>query len=413
MANKPENFTIDMLNTETFPEDTDFGEQAEFPLTRARLDAIPIATPDMTTDQLRKICVDYVKLSVSFQWYTDRFVFVPSTRSTPEVFPARSFYKGKLYGGIPYINTASGNLYRILEYYDEKTGFLDTEYFSKNPKVFGTACSGTAGCGWHRVVNSAEISWTHSMNVAHGFIPVGPYKYDHSLQQIWTKNAEGKRIYAYNTKTVCKDNGEQVMYESYALTLPADCYSSNGHVRMCAENPVVVRNEDGTIDGEKSYVVLVEQGLFTKGDHHKRKTAGGIDYLIRGCDGKAFNFLELFDAGYLVHTFAELIGTKKVDVAEVGIGYENETIDAETLYGQKIKANYPISDVFSVVKDEKGEVVKKHVYRHHCHFHKAFSLEKCLPEGLDALCDGKHTIEISAQLYNGQKLTAYSGKLVG
>ena len=404
MANRPENFTIEMLNTDMLPEDTDFGEQAELPLTRARLDAIPIATPDMTTDQLRKICVDYVKLSVSFQWYTDRYI---SFAKKPE----RTLYKGKLYGGIPYVNTASGSVYRILEYYDEKTGFLDTEFFSQNPLLFGTACSGTASCGWHRVVNSAEISWTHSMNVAHGFIPVGPYKYDHSLQQIWTKNAEGKRIYAYNTKTVCKDNGEQVMYESYALTLPADCYSSNGHVRMCAENPVVVRNEDGTIDGEKSYVVLVEQGLFTKGDHHKRKTAGGIDYLIRGCDGKAFNFLELFDAGYLVHTFAELIGTKKVDLAEVGIGYDEGKISADQLYRLLIKANYPISDVFSVVKDEKGEVVKKHVYRHCPHYIKVLSLKNCLPEELGSFCDGKHSIEISAQLYNGQKLVAYSGIL--
>ncbi|MBR7164943.1 MAG: hypothetical protein IKD18_01560 [Clostridia bacterium] len=410
MANRPENFTIDMLNTDTFPEDTDFGEHAEFPLTRERLDAIPIATPDMTTDELRKICVDYVKLSVSFQWYTDRFVFVPSTRSTPDVFPARSFYIGKLNGGIPYINTASGSLYRILEFYDEKTGLLDTEYFSKNPQFFGTACSGTAGCGWHRVVNSAEISWTHSMNVAHGFIPVGPYKYDHSQKQIWEK-IDGKRVYFYNAKTVCKENGEQVMFESYALTLPADCYSSNGHVRMCAENPVVVRNEDGTIDGEKSYVVLVEQGLFTKGDHHKRKTSDGIEYLIRGNDGHAFTFIELFNAGYLVHTFAELIGTKKVDIAEVGIGHEGETINGESLYSSPIKANYPISDIFITVKDENGEEVKKHIFRVHPHYVRTVAAKKYLPEGLCEFCDGKHTIEISAQLFNGQKLVAYTGTL--
>ena len=38
------------------------------PLTQADIDAIPIATADMTEDQLRQIVLDFFRLQLSFQW---------------------------------------------------------------------------------------------------------------------------------------------------------------------------------------------------------------------------------------------------------------------------------------------------------------------------------------------------------
>ena len=360
----------------------------------------------MTTDQLRQICVDYLQLSVSFQWTTDRYI---SFNGKPE----RTFYKGKLYGGIPYINTASGNLYRILEYYDEKTGHLDTSFFKDNPLLFGTACSGTASMALYRVVNSAELSWTHSMNVAHGFIPVGDYKYDHSLRQIWETGPDGKRIYFYNLKHICRDNGEQVMFESYAKALPADCFSSNGHVRLAVENPVVVRLEDGTIDGENSYAVLGEQGLYTKDARHKRTTSDGTAYLIRGTDRFCPTFKQLFDAGYVVHTFAEFLGTKPVERGTVSIGIAEKAVTAEALCAATLKANFPISDIFTTVCDANGNEIYRHVYRSHPHFVRSIPMTKALcREELAALANGENTVEMKAQLANGEKLCCYSGTLL-
>ncbi|MBR3837145.1 MAG: hypothetical protein IKJ74_03280 [Clostridia bacterium] len=386
-------------------------EKADKPLTRADLDAIPIANSSMTTDQLRQICIDYIKLSVAFQWIPNRDMDLGDDKDT-----FRSFKEGNLEGGIPYINTASGNLYRILEFYDSETGILDCSYLGVNPLFFGTACSGTAGWAWYRVVNSAEISWTNSMNVAHGFVPVGPYKYDHSQPVIWTSNDDGTRTYHYSPKSICKENGEQVMYESYAQTLPADCYSSAGHVRMAIDKPVVVRNEDGTINGEKSYVMQAEQGLYNTAEYHRRTTSDGTEYLIRGNDGYAFTFAALFSDGYLPHTFKEFLGTDPVEDSAASLDHTGDSITVEALYGSKLTANYPISDIFTVICDAEGKKVGSYTKRMRYHYTKEAEMKgSTLPESYLApyVQKGGHTIEIRVQLSTGVIVTAYSGALVG
>ena len=384
-------------------------DKADKPMQRSELDAIPIANASMTTDELRQICIDYIKLSVSFQWIPDRDMTLGDDKDT-----FRSFTEGNLEGGIPYINTASGNLYRIFEYYDSTTGILDCSFFGDNPKLFGTACSGTAGWAWYRVINSAEISWTHSMNVAHGFVPVGPYQYDHSFTTVWSSNADGTRTTHYSWKDVCKQNGRQTIYESYAMTLPADCYSSNGHVRMAIDYPVVVRNEDGTINGEKSYVMQAEQGLYNTAEYHKRTTADGTEYLIRGNDGRPFTFKELFDDGYVPHTFKEFLGTDPVEPGQASIGYTDSSITVDQLLASKLEATYCISDVFTIIKDAEGKEVLNYVKRVSNHFTKTISMNKVtIPATYfnQYVTKGGHTIEIKAQISNGELVTVYSGAL--
>jgi hypothetical protein len=70
------------------------------------------------------------------------------------------------------------------------------------------------------------------------------------------------------------------MYESYALVKKADCLVANGHVTMANSPAVVVRNPDGTINGEESYIMQCEQGLFNNTDAYKRTSADGTEYRI-------------------------------------------------------------------------------------------------------------------------------------
>ncbi|MBR3837798.1 MAG: hypothetical protein IKJ74_06605 [Clostridia bacterium] len=387
-------------------------DKVDDPLTPQDVAAIPIAREGMSIDQLRQICVDYVRLSVTFQWVPNQTFDYEARQNggTPVHFD-----EGKLHGGIPYINTASGNLYRMLEFCDSETGILNVEYLEKNTKIFGTACSGTTGWGWARVINSAVCGWTSDLNASHGLIPIGPYTYDHSIKSYGAGGCE-------DAKDIARRNGEQVMYESYALSQKADCFVNNGHVRMNGKDPVVVRNEDGTINGKKSYVVQVEQGLFTTGTYHKRVSASGIKYDIQGNEGVDadgsdyyYTFADLYETGYLPHTFKEFLGTDPIEPAEASIGYTEKTVTGAQLRECTFSANYVISDIFTTLYDPQGNQLVRYVYRHTNHFTREIPLSKAVPELLlkNYTADGQNTIEIKTQLSNGEIVTAYTGTLIG
>ena len=376
-------------------------------LTPEKMAAIPIANASMTTEQLRQICVDYIKLSVSCQWVSDGNYFLVEWDNDE-----RRFKEGKLYGGIPYVNEASGNLYRFMELYDSKTGIVDSTAMRKNPELFATACSGTAGWAWARVINSAEISWTHSLNVQHGLVPVGPYTYDHEIEQFWKWTKKDKKKHLLKTTAICKENTEQVMYESYAMAHLADCFNRSGHVAMAVSEPVVVRNEDGTINAKKSYIMLAEQGQYTVADYHARTTSDGTEYRIRGNDGRKFSFETLFEKGFIVHTFKEFLGTDPVEVGEVTVPMQENVVSYEEIGTGELIANYPISDVFTIVRDKDGKVVLENVMRTTDHFTKVLTMESCMPvRKLRKFRKGDHTIEISVQLSNGERVTAYEGTI--
>ncbi|MBR2615293.1 MAG: hypothetical protein IKC69_01280 [Clostridia bacterium] len=382
------------------------------PLTPERVARIPIANSSMTTEQLRQICVDYVKLSVSFQWVPNRTFECEANQGGGTV---TKFPEGKLHGGLPYVNVASGNIYRVLEYYDTETGVLDMTVFVNKLRHFGTACSGTTGWGWARVVNSAEISFTPDMTQHHGFLKVGPYEYDASIERFGANGAP-------DCRDIAKTNGEQVMYQSYAASKMADCFVNDGHVRMNGKDPVVVYNADGTIDGDKSYIVQVEQGLYTTGAYHKRVSADGIEYVIQGNDGQYgdgsenyFTFKTLFNTGYLPHSFKELHGLDPVEKAEVTMEYTNAVFDAKAddLKGKLLRANYVISHVITTVTDANGNQKLRYMKTVHPHYHYTVDLSEAIPvAGLEPYRQSEGcTIRVEAFLGNGECLLAYEAPL--
>ena len=216
------------------------------PLTWDKINAIPIATDDMTEDQLRKICVDYYRLQLSYQWTpSESFTY------TIEAYDRKvNMKKDCLYMGSPY-DGGRGNLYKIMNYYDPETGILTT---SKNGEyttdLIGNHCTSASHWGWSRVSNTIRFGLTPTVTEANGAIKLGPYKYDN----------EGKNH--KSTRDVCQANGEEVMFQSYALLKPADgviCFNGSGHVMMISGMPEIKYLADGSIDGKNSKVPVMEQ----------------------------------------------------------------------------------------------------------------------------------------------------------
>lgn len=372
------------------------------PLTWDRIRAIPIANASMSIDQLRKICVDFFALQVSFAW-------TPKDNATYVVdsFNHKVNYQiGGLYGGIPYVNLGSNNLYRVMDFYDPETGVFDVKLLETNEKLTGNACSSSAGIAWGRVINSASLSYTSGHTPKAGFLPLGPYV---SNMEISTFGTNDQKI---DVGDILKQNDTQTMYQSYALLKPADGIVSAGHVRMAKEAAHVIYNDDGTINGEESYCVFVEQGCFCDSAAHTRTQADGTKYQIQGNDNYKASFAELAEK-YLPFTFAEFLGTDPVEKSKISLSTTDPDLTVSALLKAKVKSNYIMTDLYCIIRDAAGNQVFKYAFRQPKHYLKTCDLSSVCPVTYlqKYAKEGTYTVEFSAQLSTGERTVFYSGIL--
>ena len=85
------------------------------------INAFPIKTSTMTIDEARSLCVDFFRFSKTALWIADDdFQIFDSSGKL-----SRTVEKGKVYGGLPYVGVASGNVYRTMDYLDPTTGVVN------------------------------------------------------------------------------------------------------------------------------------------------------------------------------------------------------------------------------------------------------------------------------------------------
>lgn len=399
------------------PSDEPNGEEPKenMFLTWDKINAIPVATGDMSTDELRQICLDYMKLQLTFQWHPDSTFSYTINSMSKRV----DFFKEKLYGGLPYDSPCYyGSLYIAVEYFDPETGILGVSGMTGDTLVgiIGNHCSGACLWAWGRVSNSMQYwdatkgtyhyaTLTDHMTVPHGFLPVGPYEASETTVN-WSDND--------GTSVVCNANGEQVMYESYAAMLPADGVVTNylksngkrtGHCKMIEVEPVVVRNSDGTINGSKSYVLICEQA----DEYRQEELPDGTDVIYQGAVMRKTTFKELWQGKYVPFTLAEFQGKDAVEKSQgvMVYGADSEPATLSTLVSATLVTNYAIAKVDVTITDEDGNVLyskSKMPGVVQC-FSMSMSklIESWLPESLE---EGM-TITVGARISTGEYIEGF------
>ncbi len=337
-------------------------------------------------------------------------------------------------------------------------------------------CSASSFGGWSRVINSVNYGWTNSMTVRNGFIPVGLYDYGYEYNgtyygaeriDLFGEKTEDNPL-GLDTTTVIRDwnakNGENGMFNCYAQMKPGDLVVSPGHVMMIGQVFLITRN-DGTLDYSRSTANVLEQ---VEGWNEER-VISGKKYLQQGRTAKNYTFSELQKEGYIPFTFAEFLDEndsqdkkhldyynnmkEKLSVAErrytafefskdeldamSGIGIEEsktfttlstdkKSITTEELKDFSVGSNYAISDVFVVVKDKDGKELLKNIHRtpqlyiFEVNMNVGLSTWETdadgnpltIMNGIEALANGENTVEITVQLWNGEKPCVYSATLV-
>ena len=367
------------------------------PLRREDIDAIPVATDTMTEEQLRQIVLDFFRLQLTFQW-TPAEDFDYTIVCYDEECKIKA---GTVYAGLPYQGgEGNGNLYIAMEYYDPKTGILDNKGipWQTLTKTLGNQCFSSPSWAWARVVNSNKTFPATFSTHANGYLRVGDYEY---------KTTKWNEITGY-TRDVCKENGKQRMFEAYALVKPADglnrrCEAS--HTRMVSDYPVVVRNADGTINGEESYVLYMDQASGWK----KYTADDGTTVQLQGNIHKKTSFAMLFKQYYIPFTFGEFIGTEPVEAAEVTLELPDRVTPSD-LATSVIKTNYPISYVKVTVTDRKGKEAYCVTEPTQVTDVREIFLGKLL-DFEPLFRHGEQTLTIQVRVSTGQLLTAYEGTI--
>ncbi|MBE6711997.1 MAG: hypothetical protein E7580_00590 [Ruminococcaceae bacterium] len=365
-------------------------------LSAKKLAQFPIANSSMTEEELRNLCVEFFRFSQTFAWTPDEAWSYTIGSSTTK----HTLAPGTVYGGFPYLHGA-GNVYRMLEFYDEETGEVNMKEAGMNQRYFGNFCSYGSAWGFSRVINSASHKLTQNMVPAEGYIPIGPYK----------MNTELKEFPENETVAICTGNGEQTMFESYACLKPADAlvyYTTGGHIIMCS-SVHVERNADNTINGEASYITFIDQATAW----WDGTLANGNSYRVQGGVDKKATFAKLFKSAYIPYTFAEFQGTDPVEPGIAALDTDKTELTLQELIDSNLTANYIISDVHIHFIGSDGKTVDTKVIR--TGYGGILSVE--LSKGVFAAnakkyADGKHTVRITCQMGNGEKITAWEGKLL-
>ena len=380
--------------------------------------ALPIANENMTSDELRQLCVDAFHAQLSFQWTPNKeivYTYELLDRYSDVVLPIGIAYSGLFYAtGVK--NASRGNIYKALNYYDLETGVMDIEAMGDQDTFISnvsSACAFGVQQAWNRISGTHGIKgMTHYNMYDANIVPVGDYKYDpHTYNYNFGSRTASNEIIAAN--------GEEVMYESLALMLPADgLYSSSSwHAMMCSGAPVVVRQENGKIDPFQSYMLISEQGAGgTKNDSYNSLQSNGKTIRALGTIDKKYSFYDLIDKGYIPFTIKEFIGEEPVEPGEAWIGKEDAPIESgaemttEEISGKALCSNYALCTMKVKIKAPDGtELVSYAPYINTSPNSYSYPLAGTLyAERINPYANGKNTIHIYAQLANGELLEAFS-----
>ena len=325
---------------------------------------------------------------------------------------------GKIYQGIPYAH-GSGSYYSWLSYATAKdengvytlTGITDQHLtgkssYKENVRArLGNDCADQLFWAWGRICSSISFRGTNTMTPFYGCLPVGDYEF--SGTQFNENN---------NTKDIVARNGEQRMFAAYAQLQKGDGMvlvnrQGAGHaVMVVTTNPVYTA--EGQIDGEKSYVTVLEQtsGPEASWEGYYNEQLQQTVYRCEIMD-KEWTYNTLIQKGYLPVTIRELIDPSPLPEPEI-TDYTDAPA-ADNMFRGIVNSNYRISSI--TVTIFKGDTIAQEAT---CFGHQeemfAFNLfrftsptEQPVMQGsinLESLKPGQYRCTFTARISTGEEI---------
>ena len=269
----------------------------------------------------------------------------------------RTLQKGRIYRGMPYSH-GSGSGYSWMQFVTDKnqndvyTVSIDGKYLTSGDghiAIISNDCADAVFWAWAQVSNSIDFTLTQNMSTYTGCVKVGDYKWDDM----------GK--FDGSTKPILQENGEQVMFKAYSQLQKGDgmvlyTKSSGGHAVMVCESVVVMDGDK--IDGEKSYVRILEQISASLDDEltYYESQVDGMVYEACGYDS-IWTYNTIYKKGYLPITCKELIDPAPLQEQKLEDSVTEHT--QKTMFRGQLTSNYRISHATYTIYDAEGRAVQQ------------------------------------------------------
>ena len=337
---------------------------------------------DLPEGNFRDVIVDYMRYQASIEWVCGADFGVHETFNSWGI--DLSFKRGVKYTGIPYADTK-------VSYIQFEEALVNGRYTCESDKwkdVFGVQCVSS-------VMNSIQqfdnTVYGYSSDLTPGLSQfkcaiVGDYKIPEGVQQ---------------TKQIIDANSQADMGEAYALLKKGDIITrqdlinDNSHIRVIAEDPVIVKNAQGKINMSRSYVTCVEQtNSFDATRTDGVKTTWYLDHM--------YTFDQLRTQDYVPITLP--IYSKDISECEVPyITLSDEITESQIQkdsLGCTVRSNFPIRYVHLDVYTKDGVFVKRSMaYDMATSF--AVGLRKYSMDLTNGLENGDYTLVVSAGIARG------------
>jgi len=322
------------LNGELFTALSGTGDQALITECRMR-DNTPVIISE-ASQKLRDKVVAYFNEFGSIEWKVDKVLEHESG----------VWSVGTTYFGSPYKH--AGSTMSSLKYMIGEDGYVKDFVYDMDPLMIqdymGTDCSTALGAALWTVSNSTDFYRCTNMYpwMPGGCLYVGDWEPDPSLSTT-------------DSQLHIKYNGEDRICEAYAQLKKGDFYvyhipDVGGHTRMASANAVVVRDQNGKIDPNYSYVPTTEQGWTTSDSVNHTHTTCRVEH--------NYTFANLLYDGAVPITCEELVTGEMEEPTYEFVGAQPGRVGLTT---GTVKTNYHIESVTMVITDSKGNEVFNHV----------------------------------------------------
>ncbi len=294
-----------------------------------------------TVAEARQMVIGFITRAATVKWVCKTTM----DYSKEKAYTRELIYQpGVTYYGMPYVSHQNG-----VEFFGT---FLDANRVYQGPIPFqdcpGSTCASSLKVAYRYVSSAVAFGGTPNIlpHAGKGTVPVGDYQ--------WQAATPAEQTL---TRDIIRASTTNAILEAYALLQPADAIATrrpargaiNGHGRMVAAAPVVVRTVTGQIDPQASSLQVIEQT-----STFEKKDDGFTTWRIN----KEYTFAALLAQGYVPLTVEEFKRGRMADARIKVTGLTlPESLGASRRLTGEVASNFFLSEVNAVVYDAAGRVV--------------------------------------------------------